>query len=224
MADKLPLPEWIVTANGKNHNIIDDAILAVDKVHMGKKIKLEEEIARKNILTSAITIAKEQADRNIFVGIIHLKNEKIPVPVRIEYRLPSNNGALDISEEPILDHHFGKDWKALFERATVIEDIIDPQALINILQAAGLNPWDYVTLGIIKDKDEIIIAHFKGDDPAKKGFTTAQAFLPKEGFLNNLNKLAHLLSKAALIYIREYIDKTFKPTVIIGSTKSSKGD
>jgi hypothetical protein len=213
MATKIPLPE--VTVDGDR--IVEEAGKAINAVNEGKKATVDEVTARKKIIALAGDIWAEHAGKRSFLGMIRVKHDDLSVPVRIEYRL-TKSSAIDISDEPKLEHHFGKDRPALFEKVEVVKDIIDVDALINILRKASLNPWDYLDVGIKSGKDEVVIAHANGI-----GVNKVQAFLPREGFLSHLNKLVHLFSDEAITYIKEYIGKAFNPTVVVGSATKKEG-
>ena len=213
---KLPVPELIIDGKewGNDVPILVEAVRVVTNVEAGKKLKLDEEIGRKKIVDEAIRIGDLEADKDNFIGLFHLKSTELNLPVRVEMR--SNGGALDITEEPTLDLHFGVDRPALFEKAEVVETITDPAELIFILGKAGVNPWDYLELKVRKDKDAVVI-----DKSGGRAITVAKAFLPREGFLTLLNKIAKRLSDDAKKYVREYLKASFKPTVVVGSTKST---
>ena len=216
---KLPVPEHII--DGKVLGmfppipILVEAKRVVGDVEEGKKIKLDEEIGRRNIVKEAVDIIDVEASKDNFVGLLHLKSDELNLPVRVEMRM--NGGALDVTEEPVLDKHFGQDRPALFELVEVVDVIISPDDLINALRNDGVNPWDYLQLTVKKDKDAVVIAKSGGI-----GITIAKAFLPRDGFLALLNRMAKRLSVEARTYIKAYLKQTLKPTVVVGSTKSTK--
>jgi hypothetical protein len=216
MASKLPVPELILDAvKWGNHPIFVEAKRVVTDVEAGKKIKLDEEIGRKAIVGQAESIVDSEANNDNFVGLLHLKSEELNLPVRVEMRM--SGGALDATEEPTLEQHFGKDRPALFELTEVVDMITSPDDLLDTLVNAGVNPWDYLELRVKKDKDAVVIAKSGGT-----GITTAKAFLPKDGFLALLNRVVGRMSAEAKTYVKAYLKATLKPTVVVGSTKSTK--
>jgi hypothetical protein len=214
---KLPVPELIIDAAnwGNDLPILVEAKRVVTDVEEGKKLKVDEQIGRRAIVTQTETILATEADNDNFVGLVHLKSPELNLPVRIEMRL--DGGALDAAEEPILAQHFGKDRPALFELVEVVDMIASPTDLLAALTAAGVNPWDYLDLKVKKDKDAVVIEKSKGT-----GISTAKAFLPREGFLALLNKVSKRVSAGARDYLKAYVKQAFKPTVVVGSTKSAK--
>ena len=132
--------------------------------------------------------------------------------VRVEFRL--NNGSLDAEELPNLDELFGEARPDLFELTKIVEKITDPAALIKALETAGLNPFDYLNVSVKTNMDQIIID--KGE-----GFVTAEAVLPKKGFLAVLPDLVRHFSEDAVKYLRLYLKEALNPTVVLG-TKAKK--
>jgi len=201
MAKKEALPEITVSAG----DIVLKAVEAVQARGRASQATADEAEAKSRVSTEAVAIRMNETDKGNYIGLIRVATSQ--APVRIEFRI--NNGALDINEEPKLDTLFGASRPELFERAEVVTEITDPEALYQHLKQTGLNPWDFIDLRV---KDEAgLISH------AREGFNTAVAILPKKGFLAKLSEIATTLSKEAKEYVNKYLDNVLKPTVVLGT-------
>lgn len=208
MASKKPtLPEYI----------IDDPESVLSKQAKGAhehREKVNEHTAKEGEFKKRIAENSEGLRDNLadeeppnIVGKITITPPN-QTATRVEFRI--NNGSLDADELDNLDKLFGPCRPEIFERAVVVDQIVDPTELIESLKKAGLNPWDYLTLNVRPDVDQIVIAN-------GKGITTAEAILPREGFLAKVKDLISQFSEEAKTYIRLYLKQALKPTVILGT-------
>jgi len=147
---------------------------------------------------------KEEANKDNYIGIVRVNEKDIPL-VRIEMRM--EGGALDVEEEENLNALYGATRTLLFQREKVVNEILDPMALIEELKNNGLNPFDYLDLKVRVGMDHILT-------PYQQIVTSSEAFLPKEGFLNTLNEINNTLSEDAKTYTRAYLDGSLKPRVV----------
>lgn len=205
---KHTLPE-IASSDKKLVNAAKEAI--AHRTKAATETKLEKE-ARKDMEEHGHGIYFEEFDKDNIIGLIRVIDEDIP-PTRIEMRI--NNGALDVSEEDILKKHLNGRHIELFERTRVITEIHDPAELIKVLENKGLNPWDYFDLKVKDNMDSAVYNAVNGEF-----CESAEAFLPKQGFLSRLRDMFNFLDKNARKYIREYLSQAVKPIVVLGTTKS----
>jgi hypothetical protein len=162
------------------------------------------------MIVEADAIREDQFNKGEFVGVIKVISDDIPA-TRVEFR--RNNGALDINEMATLDKVFGGLRPQLFEKAKVVRDIITPQALIDGMRKAGLNPWDYLEIKTKTNMDDIVSQY--------PGCTTDEAILPKKGLLARLKENATILSDEAKSWIKVYLDKALKTTPVLGTKGKS---
>ena len=213
MAKKESLPELIVST-GDIVLKAQDALLARSKA---SEAVAEEDHAKDRVKTEAVVLRINETDKSNYIGLIRIITGQDVPSVRVEFRI--NNGALDVGEEAKLDTLFGVSKPELFERAKVITEITAPDALVKDLKAWGLNPWDYLELRV-KDEAGLIAQQQNGN--LLCCFNTAEAILPKKGFLTRLNEIATTLSKGAKDYINVYLDNVLKPTVVLGTKTEAK--
>ena len=119
------------------------------------------------------------------------------------------NGALAVDEGKNLDMLYGTARPLLFQKERVVNEIVDPMALIKELIDAGKNPFDYIDIAVRKGMDHVLVE--------SKNVTSGEAYLPKEGFLNTLNEIKNTLSDNAKTYTKEYLNNTLKPRVVLGT-------
>ena len=198
------LPEHIITDDKETLSII--AKKAVDARKQVNAFSIEEKKQKEEIIELSELLRIESADKDDIIGKIVIAPSN--GTCRVEFRL--NNGSLDSGELANLDKLFEGARPDLFEPTEIVSEINDPDALIDALKSAGVNPWDYLNIGVKKDQDKIIIE--KGE-----GITTDDAILPKKGFLTKLRPLMDLLSEEAKIYIRKYLKLALNPTVVLGT-------
>jgi hypothetical protein len=206
-AKKKPLPE----INIDSGVLVDEARKAIHARSEKAQAETEEKDAKKKMAEEAEKIrAKCLEDSEGYIGLIRVtsKTQEIP-PTRVEFRM--SNGALDINEKGKLDEMFGASRPLLFGREKVITEILDPDKLIEQMKAAGKNPWDFLTLSVKSNMDRVV------DDAADKTVVSQEAYLPKSGFLATLDDIAHTLADKAKEYVKAYLAKTLKPSVVIGS-------
>jgi hypothetical protein len=151
-------------------------------------------------------LRQEEIARDQYIGIIRITAEN-QAPVRVEFRM--ENCALDVSEEANLNAIYGAQRPVIFQREKIVNEIIDPLALVQELVDAGKNPFDYLDLSVRKGMDHVIVE--------SKNVTSGEAFLPKEGFLGKLNEIKHTMSPEAKEYTKNYLQGAIKPRVVLGT-------
>jgi hypothetical protein len=151
-------------------------------------------------------LRQEEVSRDQYIGVVRITGEQ-QAPVRVEFRL--ENAALDVAEEPNLNALYGAQRPLIFQREKIVNEIINPLALIQELIAAGKNPFDYLDLSVRKGMDHVLVE--------SKNVTSGEAFLPKEGFLGTLNEIKHTMSPEAKEYTKNYLQGAIKPRVVLGT-------
>lgn len=151
-------------------------------------------------------LRQEEITRDMYIGVVRITAEN-QAPVRVEFRL--ENCALDVSEEANLSAIYGPQRPVIFQREKIVNEIIDPLALVQEIIAAGKNPFDYLDLSVRKGMDHVIVE--------SKNVTSGEAFLPKEGFLGKLNEIKHTMSAEAKEYTKNYLMGAIKPRVVLGT-------
>lgn len=174
--------------------------------HTGEEKEWKEKIAVNSRALREILI-----DGDEIIGKITIAPPN-QTAVRVEFRI--NNGSMDMDELENLDKLFEAARPELFEKAEIVESIADPSALIEALRNEGLDPWDYLNLTVKKNMDKIIID--KG-----AGINTADAVLPRQGFMAKLPDLWKRFSEEAKIYTKKYLTLALEPVVVLG-TKAKK--
>ena len=139
-----------------------------------------------------------------------LKNRKIARVIRIsdakvEFRM--KNGQIPFSDKGLLEELFGQDYHSLFEQGKVISAIIKPNALIKALEDAGVNPWDYLSLNVKEGMDEAVTGLAKDIGL----YNTAEAVLPRKGFLSTLAGIIEKLTDDAVEFLQDYLKKALEP-------------
>ena len=203
MATKKPgLPEININAGP----MVDAAHSACDAhAQVAEYTTLEKQYAEE-ISKLAVQKRVEEVGRGNYVGLIRVTGDNLP-PVRVEMRM--ENGALSIDEEANLEAIYGPSRPLLFQKEKVVNEIVNPQALIAELIAAGKNPFDFLDLTVKKGLDAAIVdSNF---------VTSGEAFLPKEGFLNTVNEIKKTLSADAITYTNNFLQSALKPRVVLGT-------
>jgi hypothetical protein len=205
------LPEFII--NDPKSILSKQALIAHEAREKVNEFTADEKEWKEKICVNAEALRDNMAEEeppNIIGKIIIAPPNQ--TATRVEFRL--NNGSLDIDELENLDALFGEARPELFEKVVIVDKITDPAALIKALLQAGLNPFDYLNVSVKENIDQVIID--KGT-----GIVTADAILPKKGFLTILPDLISRFSEDAKKYIRLYLKEALNPTVILG-TKAKK--
>jgi len=160
-----------------------------------------EEIARKGEHER-----REEIKCNNYIGMIRITG-KDQSPIRVEFRL--ENGALDVSEEANLDALYKGSRPVLFKREKVVTEILDPLALLQGLIDEGKNPFDFLELKVRDGMDHVLVE--------SKNVTSAEAFLPTEGFLSTIEGIKGSLSDDAKTFTQNYLEGALKPRVVLGT-------
>ncbi len=208
--NKYPLPE----ISTENADLVNAAKEAIQHRAQAARHTKQEKDHRKSMEEGALELHNEEFGKGNIVGLIRIIDSEIP-PTRVEMRI--NNGALDMSEEETLTEHFGARKAELFEHAKVITEITDTSELIKALENKGLNPWEYVNVTIKNGMDEAVLSAV-GDEHV----VSAEAFLPRQGFLSKLNDMFSVLGDKAKQYVKEYLSSVLKPTVVLGTAATKK--
>ena len=186
--------------------IIESARTAVECRAQIAELTTTEKTASSEIAKLAEGLRQEEVGRDKYIGIVRVTGEELP-PVRVEFRM--ENGALAVDEGKNLDMLYGTARPLLFQKERVVNEIVDPMALIKELIDAGKNPFDYIDIAVRKGMDHVLVE--------SKNVTSGEAYLPKEGFLNTLNEIKNTLSDNAKTYTKEYLNNTLKPRVVLGT-------
>ena len=185
------------------------ADLASKLVHVRSDIaglQTFEKDHKKGIEDEAKNVRTVEEAKGSFIGLIKIMTEGA-TPVQVQFKI--QNGALALSDEANLDNLFGAARPLLFERDHAVTEVVDPGALIDELKSSGKNPWDYLNVSVKPGLDRAVCQ--------SPSVVATEAFLPKKGFLNTLNEIAHTLKAEAKDYIQTYLGKCLKPTVVVGS-------
>jgi hypothetical protein len=149
---------------------------------------------------------REEIGRGNYLGIIRITGEN-QSPVRVEFRL--ENGALNVSEEANLDALYMGSRPVLFKREKIVTEITNPLTLIQELIAKGKNPFDYLELKVRDGMDHALVE--------SKNVTSAEAFLPTEGFLSTIDGIKGSMSEEAKTFTKNYLEGALKPRVVLGT-------
>jgi hypothetical protein len=206
---KTTLPEHIV--KGENEVLSKQAKNALDEREQVNYHTGEEKEWKQKIAVNSSALREILIDDDEIIGKITIAPPD-QTAVRVEFRI--NNGSMDTDEMDNLDKLFEGARSELFEKAEVVESITDPTALIEALTNEGLDPWDYLNINVKKNMDKIIID--KGT-----GINTADAILPRQGFMAKLPDLWKRFSEEAKLYIKNYLKLALEPVVVLG-TKAKK--
>ena len=209
MSKKTTLPEHIISR--ETETLAKEAKSALDErekvnLHTGKEKEWKEKIAVHSKALREILI-----DGDEIIGKITIAPPD-QTAVRVEFRI--NNGSMDIDEMDNLNRLFETARSELFEKAEIVESIVNPTELIEALTNEGLNPWDYLNISVKKNMDKIIID--KGT-----GIFKAEAILPRQGFIAIVKELWERFSEEAKIYTKKYLKLALEPVVVLG-TKAKK--
>lgn len=195
------LPEMAITEGP----IVDQTLEAVEVHTKANKLQIQEKRLKEEICNKIQVLQLEEFSKDNVVGLFRVNDDKLP-PVRVEMKI--KNGALELSDLPVLDGLFGKKRPELFEKATVVSEILDPEVLIKKMTAKGLNPWDYLTVSVKDNMDEIVSKY--------DGVSVSEAILPKKGFLAKLKEHISTCSQEAKNYLKEYLKQALSPTMVMG--------
>jgi len=200
MATRKPnLPEVIVDSG----EIVTQSEQAAKYRSQVNELTAKETAAKEALVLAAEKCRQELEGSGRYVGLVRAAESN----VRTEFRM--GNGAIHLSEEARLEKEFGALRPLIFGREKAITAIIDPAGLLKELKDRGYNPWDYVELKV-KEGSEMVLAE-------SKHVNLAEAFLPREGFLNTINEVASRLSDKAREYLKTYLKPALKPTVVISN-------
>jgi hypothetical protein len=209
MTKKKTLPEHVV--KGENEVLSKQAMNALDEREQVNYHTGEEKEWKQKIAVNSKALRETLIDDDEIIGKITIAPPN-QTAVRVEFRI--NNGSMDTDEMDNLDKLFEGARPELFEKAEIVESITDPTALIESLRNEGLDPWDYLNISVKKNMDKIIID--KG-----AGINTADAILPRQGFMATLPDLWKRFSEEAKTYIKNYLKLALEPVVVLG-TKAKK--
>jgi hypothetical protein len=203
---------------GKKSNVPEKSIDTGELVDLAKKalearskaaeFTTQEKATSEQIAQKAEHERREELIRDNYIGMIRVTGEN-QTPIRVEFRL--DNGALDVTEEANLDALYKGSRPVLFKREKIVTEITDPLALIQGLIDDGKNPFDFLELKVRDGMDHVIVE--------SKNVTSAEAFLPTEGFLNTIEGIKSSLSDDAKTFTKNYLETALKPRVVLGTTK-----
>jgi len=205
MAKKAQAPE-ISVSEGPIFDLAKEVVAIHTEV---TDLQAKEAEKKTSIANEAEALRVAETGKGNFISLVRITGEDLPA-IRVEFRMA--NGALAVDQGPLLDELFGPSRTLLFGKEKRVTEILDPQALIEGLQAQGRNPWDFLTL-TVKDESHGIVA-----EAAPEGSVVAQeAYLPRKGMIGTLNEISHTLTEPAIRFIKEYLGKALKVVPVIGS-------
>jgi hypothetical protein len=186
--------------------LVELAMKALTARSKAAEYTTQEKAASEEIGKKAEHERREEINRGNYIGMIRVTGDK-QTPIRIEFRL--DNGALDVTEEANLDALYKGSRPVLFKREKIVTEITDPLALIQELIAEGKNPFDFLELKVRDGMDHAVVD--------SKNLTTAEAFLPTEGFLTTIEGIKSSLSDDAKTFTKNYLETALKPRVVLGT-------
>jgi hypothetical protein len=201
-AKKSTVPEKSVDKG----ELVDLAKKALDFRTTAAEATTQEKAISEELAKKGEHERREEVKRGSYIGMIRVTGEK-QTPIRIEFRL--EKGALDVAEEANLDTLYKGSRPVLFKREKVVTEILDPLALIQGIIADGKNPFDYLELKVREGMDHVLVE--------SKNVTTAEAFLPTEGFLSTIEGIKESLSDDAKTFTQNYLEGALKPRVVLGT-------
>ena len=211
MANKKTLPEHIVTDKENDLSKLAKKALA-ERVLVNRHTSTEKDIKGK-MADYAEGFREGRFEDGEVIGKLSIAPPN-QTACRVEFRI--NNGSLETSEMDALDQLFEGARSELFEKVKIVDKIVDPSALIKQMETHGLNPWDYLKLSVKSNQDQIVIDQ-------GVGIETAEAILPKTGFLATVAEMFGRFTKDAKEYLRLYLREALSPTIILGTKTKSNG-
>jgi hypothetical protein len=207
------LPECIVNTNP----IVATAREALSARASKAQYELAEKTAKERLASLASDLRIEHANvLDDYLGIIRVVQpegtEEMP-PVRIEFKMAIKDSALRVTELDTLNELFGALRPQLWEATKIVTDIHSPQALYDSLKASGMNPFDFLTVTVKENMDNIVAQH--------PGVTAVESLVPKTGFLARVQEFGKNLTEGAKYYIRRYLERALSSAVTLGSKGKS---
>jgi hypothetical protein len=203
------LPELVVSTP----DFVSLAMSALTARSSHAQYEQEEAVAKDGLADLASSLRETEATNDNYIGIIRIvkpaEATEDLAPVRVDFKMSAKNSALAMSEMETIDELFGALRPQLWEKGKAVTDIHDPSALVQALQDAGQNPWDYLKLSVKDGMDAIVSRH--------PGVTAVEAILPKTGFLARLQEFGKNLGTEAKNYVRSYLQSALSPAVNLGS-------
>ena len=182
-----------------------------------------EETTKDELATKAMALREAEAERDNYIGLIRIVKpatggaSEDMQPVQIQFKMagkkkPDANGKrgafLLIEDLTVLDELFGANRPVLWEPTKIVTSVV-PDALLESMRAAQLNPWDYLEIKVKDGMDHIVARH--------AGVTSTEVVAPKEGFLARLQEFGRNLCDEAKEYIRDYLKEALSTAVNVGS-------
>jgi hypothetical protein len=205
-AKKAKCPE----KNVDTGELVDLAKQALEARAKAAEFTTQEKKTSEEIGQKACQLRQQEIEKENYYGLIRI-TQKNQSPVRVEFRF--ENGALDVAEETNLDELYRGSRPVLFKREEIITEILNPLALIQELVNEGKNPFDYLKLSVREGMDRILVN--------SNHVTSAEAFLPTEGFLNTIDGIKSTLSEDAKTFTKNYLESALKPRVVLGTKGKS---
>jgi len=206
------LPECIVNTDP----IVSTAREALSARASKAQYELTEKTAKERLAALASDLRIEQANIDNYIGIVRVVQpegtEEMP-PVRIEFKMAIKDSALRVTELDTLNELFGALRPQLWEATKIVTDIHSPQALYDSLKASGMNPFDFLTVTVKENMDNIVAQH--------PGVTAVESLVPKTGFLARVQEFGKGLAEDAKYYIRRYLGRALSSAVTLGSKGKS---
>ena len=202
------LPEITVDSG----SLVDHARKALKFRAESAEAEALEKVSKEQMILESEALRESKLATDEFIGMVRVVCGPEAPPVRVEFRI--NNGTLEVTQESELDKVFGGVRPMLWSRGKVISEIPDPTGLIASLTKAGMNPWDYLSISVKDEMDEVVSQH--------PGTVTAEALMPVKGFIAKVNEVVQALSAEAREFLKVYLKGVLKPTPVLGTAKGSK--
>jgi hypothetical protein len=144
-------------------------------------LKSEETKVREQIKADLSKVWADRVRGSTFIESISFDKAKMDMTVKGE-----------ITEEEL--KLVGNYQAALFEKERIVE-VLNPGELLNEIEKAGLNPWDFLEL----------VARPSFMFKESKSCFIVEKNIPREDFLTNLNKVYKVLSTKAQTLVKEFV-------------------
>lgn len=201
MAAKKKLPEHSTT----NPELVALAKTASDLRNQISLLEAQLAEAKKSLGDKAKDVRATEESSGNYVGLIRIVDGE-QSPCQVQFKIL--NGSLAITDKAKIDEFLGSASSLLFAKDAVVDEIIDPAALIAWLIAKGIDPWTVLELKVKKDMDAIVL-----ECPH---LTKVEAMMPREGFLATCNEFVHTFSAQAKEFLKNYLAKVLSVAVDLG--------
>lgn len=129
--------------------------------------------------------------------------------VQVEAKIASAKGVMDGSFGPTLQAIFGDYKDILFEKETVLAEVIDKRQVLMALLGPGIN---------LNDIEITFKNHSLMKEIEKVGcLTTKEVFVPKSKFLESVNTIPTEILARAEEFLKKFMDNVMSLVVVCGN-------